>query len=111
MAPGAIPRRLAVTVGFTTTVGRAWLRISSSRDPRHTYSARIGDVDDDSTPIGRVLGTYRNRHARRVDAVPPMPGDEMSDAQSTRSASVRSESDVYRAVWNTVKGSMGNLVE
>jgi len=100
-----------VTVGFTTTVGRAWLRISSSRDPRHTYSARIGDVDDDSTPIGRVLGTYRNRHARRVDAVPPMPGDEMSDAQSTRSASVRSESDVYRAVWNTVKGSMGNLVE
>lgn len=35
----------------------------------------------------------------------------MSDAQSTRSASVRSESDVYRAVWNTVKGSMGNLVE
>lgn len=35
MAPGAIPRRLAVTVGFTTTVGRAWLRISSSRDPRH----------------------------------------------------------------------------
>lgn len=54
MAPGAISRRLAVTVGFTTTVGRAWLRISSSRDPRHTYSARIGDVDDDSTPIGRV---------------------------------------------------------
>lgn len=57
------------------------------------------------------VGTYRNRHARRVDAVLPMPGDEMSDAQSTRSVSVRSESDVYRAVWNTVKGSMGNLVE
>ena len=99
MAPGAIPRRLAVTVGFTTTVGRAWLRISSAMSM--------------TTPrrLAVSVGTYRNRHARRVDAVPPMPGDEMSDAQSTRSASVRSESDVYRAVCNTVKGSMGNLVE
>ena len=45
MAPGAIPRRLAVTVGFTTTVGRAWLRISSSRDPRHTYSCLLYTSD------------------------------------------------------------------
>ncbi|AOH45830.1 hypothetical protein E5345_02595 [Propionibacterium sp. NM47_B9-13] len=40
-----------------------------------------------------------------------MPGDDMLDTHSARSASVRNETDMSRAVWNTAKGSMGNLVE